>query len=913
MAEAAIMYFLRRLGYQLIQEGNVLSGVQDEIEWIKKEFQAMVAFLRDADKRQQRDETVAGWIKEVRILAFDAEDVIDEFLIQMATTHWNSLYFFKYLKIRYQIGYHIRKIKKQVIEVKERKDRYVVNGLMMCEDALAASSYRGTGGMSSRGPGAASPFVREDDIVGIEHDVEQLMKLVLEGNMKNFLAVSVFGMGGLGKTTLVKEVFKKSKASFDCHSWVFVSQSCNLKDVLRNILFGFIASRGEPALDVMGAMDEGWLLERINEYLQDKKYLLVLDDIWDENLWEELKHAFPRRKGRIIITTRIRGIASLPEDNFQIYDLQPLPYELAWSMFCKKAFRSSQGTCPDDLKEFAEAIVRKCGGLPLAIVAIGGLLSCTGRNSRVWQSVLDTLDWEFNHHRDIERLNKALLFSYNHLPFYLKYCFLYLGLFPEDYEIGRKRLIRMWVAEGFVEGAAQRTEEEVANHYFVQLSDRSMIQAVTIHARDVVKACKLHDLMRDVANQMLKEEKFGSILEEVDNTIQERQRRLAIYEDAESIPSDISKLNLRSLLIFRVNELSFAALQKLLRQLKLVRVLDLQYAPLEKLPNEIGNLIHLRYLDLRGTLIKDLPKSVKNLRNLQTLDVRNTEVKHLPAGINELQHLRHLLLSSFRDREMGFVKMASGGKHFVKLQTLSGIESDEDLVKQLGSLTSLRKLYIGKMTRANSEDFCQSLERMNKLRSLTVLSESPFEQNIQMGSLIKSTKNLEKLKLQLHMKKLPEWFAALNCLHTLYLFKNFLAEDPFPILGKLPSLAILTLASSAYINSIINIPPGGFPKLKLLRILGMENWTSWMPIEKGSMPEIQFLLIADCPRLTSLPDGFNHLNSLDDLTLMGMSLVFAHKLQNRDKWKISHVKEVSIISEDNGQIVKKKLNTSPVN
>ncbi|KAG5622091.1 hypothetical protein H5410_007309 [Solanum commersonii] len=202
---------------------------------------------------------------------------------------------------------------------------------------------------------------------------------------------------------------------------------------------------------------------------------------------------------------------------------------------------------------------------------------------------------------------------------------------------------------------------------------------------------------------------------------------------------------------------------------------------------------------------------------------------------------------------------------------------------------------------------------MSKLRSLTVLSESPFEQNIQIESLTKSTKHLEKLKLQVHMKKLPGWFDSLSCLHSLYLFKNFLTEDPFPILGKLPSIAILTLASSAYVNSIVNIPPGGFPKLKLLRILGMENWTTWMPIEKGSMPEIQFLLIANCPRLTNLPDGFNHLTSLDDLTLMGMSLFFAHKLQSRDKWKVTHVKEVSIISEVNGQIVKKKLNTPLVN
>lgn len=898
MAEAVIIFFLRRLGYQLIQEGTFLSGVEDEVEWIRKEFQAMLAFLKDADKRLEREEIVADWIKEVRNLAYHAEDIIDEHVTRMATIRWYSVSFFKYFTVRWQIGQEIAKIKKEVVEVRERRDQYSFPGLQ--EDGQV--SNRGTGGVSSRGPGLASPFVQEDDIVGIEDDVERLLSLLLKGDQCNRLVISIYGMGGIGKTTLVKEVFKRAKHRFDCFTWFFVSQSCNLRDVLRNVLFGFKASRGEPALDVMDAVDERWLLERTYEYLQGKNYLLVLDDIWDEKLWEEYKHALPQRKGRVILTTRIRNIESTAKENSIIHEPQPLPFELAWKVFSKKVFRP-EGTCPEDLKVVAKEFVRRCAGLPLALVAIGGVLSSMGTNLPAWQSILRNFDWELDHHRDLERLKKALLFSYNHLPFYLKYGFLYTALFPQDYEIGRKRLIRMWIAEGFVKETQSRTEEEVANHYFVQLTDRSMIQAVTSHARDAVKACKVHDLMHDVANNMLNEEKFGQIFTE-DGTIQERQRRLSVHGNADKIPPDISKIKLRTLLMFRVStELSTHALKKLLVQLKLVRVLDFQGVPIEKLPDEIGHLIHLRYLDVRGTKIKSLPKSVKNLRNLQKLDVRNTEVTELPASINELQQLRHLLLSSFHDRDNGLVKMSRGRKCFLKLQTLSGVECDGGLVKEISSLTNLRKLCIGRITEGNSRELCQCLEGLRILRSLTMISESPFQQNVQMESSSWSPRYLEKLKLQMHMERLPRWFDYLDSLHTLYLFKNFLTEDPFPRLERLPNLTILTLASSAFTNKVVQCS-AGFPRLKLLRILDIENWTTWMPIKGGCMPQLQFLLIADCMSLTSLPDGFNHLTSLHDLSLVGMSSNFSLKLQNEDQGKVSHVQEVSIISEVNGEFIR---------
>ncbi|KAH7569393.1 hypothetical protein JRO89_XS06G0154300 [Xanthoceras sorbifolium] len=444
--------------------------------------------------------------------------------------------------------------------------------------------------------------------------------------------------------------------------------SHNLMDVLRNVLFGFKASKGEPAMDAIDAIYEGQLQERTYHYLQDKNYLLVLDDTWEAELWEGLKHALPRDRGSVIITTQIKDIASSIEDNCSVYELQPLSNELAWTFFCRKAFRN-QGTCPGHLKEFVEDVVRRCEGLPLAILALAALSSC-GEKPQEMQSVLCDLDGIFDDNHDVERLHKALLCSYNHLPFYLKYCFLHISLFPEDYEIGRMRLIRMWIAEGFVQKDHGKTEEEVGNRYFKQLMYRSMIQAITLHARDVVKACKVHHLMREVATKMFKEEKFG-----------------------------FGKLNIRSFHLFIATKLSCSALRKLLAELRLVRILNLQRVCIESLPEEIGNLIHLRYLDLRGTMIKDLPKSLRNLRNLQTLDIRNTNVEVLPCGINMLRQLRHLLMASLLDRDnTDFVKMLKGRLCFKQLQTLSRIQSDEYFVKELRSLTNLRKLYIGIMT-----------------------------------------------------------------------------------------------------------------------------------------------------------------------------------------------------------------------
>lgn len=712
--------------------------------------------------------------------------------------------------------------------------------------------------------------------MGIDDDVEQIIELGMEdGELRHRKVISVFGMGGLGKTTVVKEVYKRAKTRFECYSWVSMLPSHGFMDVLRNILFGFKANKGESAIDVMDAKYEGQLQEMIYNYLQDKEYLLVLDDVWEAEVWEAVKHALPRDHGTIIITSRIRDIASSIEDNCRIYELQPLSHELAWSIFCRKVFRN-QGYCPQHLKEYAEAVVRRCEGLPLAIVAVAGLFSAKAAEPQAFQSVLHELVWIYNDNRDVERLHKALLCSYIHLPYYLKYCFLQINLFPEDYEIGRKRLIRMWIAEGFVRKAPGKTEEETGNRYFKQLMYRSMIQAITLHARDVVKACKVHNLMREVANKMMKEEKFGAVLDGEELQTEDRYRRLSVYAEADNIPTNIGKLSIRSFHLFDTANLSNSALRKFLKELRLTRILNLQGVCIERLPEEVSNLIHLRYLDLRGTRINGLPKSVTNLRNLQTLDIRNTNVKVLPRGINRLQQLRHLLMASFSERDTAdFIQMPKERLCFKELQTLSGVLCDEYFVKELRHLTNLRKLYMGKTTSTCSRELSTSLAELQKLRSLSIISGSSSE-DLQLNSLSKPPKLLEKLKLQVFFIRLPNWFQHLNRLHTLSLLKSFLGEDPFPVLHLLPNLVVLTLASSAFTCSNISCRPQGFMKLTTLRILDIHTWIRWMPIEEGTMLSLRYLLIANCPNLQGLPEGFHHLTALQSLTLSGMSEHFPH-------------------------------------
>ncbi|XP_047320326.1 disease resistance protein RPM1-like [Impatiens glandulifera] len=294
-------------------------------------------------------------------------------------------------------------------------------------------------------------FIEDTDVVGIDNSKNQLISMLDVGD-KDLLIVTVVGMGGLGKTTLVRKVYESHvKGRFDCQAWITISQSFTSLELLRASFKSF--------------------KNEINEE--------------------------------------------------------------SWKLFCKKAFRGEyKNVCPEEMHDISRSIMKKCGGLPLAIVVLGGLLVTKEKHVLEWQKILKSLSPDTRVILELESLERILLLSYNDLPNHLKYCILYTSMFPEDYHIRRSRLIRLWVSEGFAEDKPGYTREEVADVYLNELINRSMIQIVLKSNYNKVKCCQLHDVLRDILQRKSRDESFSIVLKD-EELLQssEKIHRVAIYEN----------------------------------------------------------------------------------------------------------------------------------------------------------------------------------------------------------------------------------------------------------------------------------------------------------------------------------------------------------------------------------------------
>ena len=313
----------------------------------------------------------------------------------------------------HEIAVKVQKIKALLQKIKERSEKY---------------GFQSTGLGSSSGaqivrwhdPRKDSLYLDDGDVVGIESPRDELICWLVEG-LSHHIVVSVVGMGGLGKTTLVKKVYDHQmvRGYFDCRAWILVSQSYNIEDLLRSIIKQFRYSRKEPPLLGIDAMEEESLVNNLRDYLWKKRYVVVFDDVWKIDSWEGIKHALldSHMGGRILITTRNREVASFCKKSspIDVYELQVLPFNKAWELFCKRAFQIDfGGQCPQALKNLSD-IVKKCEGLPLAIVAIGGLLSTKDKTIIEWKNLHDSLGFEFGRNPYLAGVNKILSLSYEDL------------------------------------------------------------------------------------------------------------------------------------------------------------------------------------------------------------------------------------------------------------------------------------------------------------------------------------------------------------------------------------------------------------------------------------------------------------------------------------------------------------------
>ena len=838
MAETVLASLIDRLVPLVTHEAILLRGIHGEVDDIKDELESIQSFIKDADARaaaeEDTSEGVKTWVKQVREVAFRIDVAIDRYLLHVAQhgpyrhgitgfVH-KKTHSLKTLKHRRKIASEIQEIKASLQKIKARKEKY---GLQ--------STGQGSGSSAPKArwldPRKDSPYLDDIDIVGIELPRDELISWLINGSPDRTV-LSVVGMGGLGKTTLAKKVYDDQtvRGLFDCHAWISMSQPYKLEAILRKMLMQFCEERMERPPEGMDSMDEEEsLIKSLRDYLQQKRYLVVFDDVWKVDFWEDIKRALlDNSKGsRIMITTRQWEVVTFckKSSHVQTHWLQPLPPEKAWELFCKRAFRFDfGGHCSPELEELSHEIAKKCQGLPLAITAIGGLLSTKNKTSIEWRNLLNNLGSELGRNTHLASVNKVLSLSFEDLPCHLKSCLLYFGMYPKSCIILCKQLIQKWIAESFVKKINGKAVEDIAQEYLIELVNRSLVQVSRINFGGEVIHCRIHDLLHEIILQKMEDSSFCHVLSEGECSFEGVARRMSVNGVSHDVLEQFKESDIHSLFFFSINGLPMSFMRKFLKNFELLKVLDFQNTPLDHLPEEVGNLFLLRYLNLSYTKVKKLPNSIGKLQNLETLLMWQTLIQEIPVTINMLHKLRCLVVRYFDDKMDLSLHIIRGVKlhgsigclkELTELQYVDANCGGVKLIKELGKLSQLTNLALVNLTRETGSALCDSIQNMNCLKDLFVSSINEDE-IIDLQPISSPPQCLQFLNIRGHLAKLPDWISEPQHLVSLKIYWTRLSDDPLIAFQNLPNLAELILGIRAYNGEQLHIGKGKFRNLKEL-------------------------------------------------------------------------------------------------
>ncbi|EYU41261.1 hypothetical protein MIMGU_mgv1a018472mg [Erythranthe guttata] len=730
--------------------------------------------------------------------------------------------------------------------------------------------------------------VVDEDFVGLEGDVNMLAAHLIDDGQRDRV-VSIYGMGGLGKTTIARKVYTHGdvRRHFDVFAWSCISQQWDKKDVLQEILIKLIPEkRGE----ILGMRDEE-LVKELHCVQLKNKCLVVLDDIWSGQDWERLQPAFPttmttRAAGsKILLTTRNRQVPDLANPSGFLYEPRFLSIEESWELLRRKAFPKSE----DNIK-----IIR-------------------------YDLVYDNITWYLARGRgngQQQAVNGVLAFSYHDLPYKFKQPFLYLANFPEDFEIEAEKLYQFWLAEGFIsrdDRAEEETMVDVAERYLAELAQRSMVQVNVKETAGGFKSCRLHDLMRDLCISKAKEENFAKVVDfrhessSTNNTTATTMRRISVYlgrsniANSDPVAACSEYRHIRSA-FFYANDLTVDFMQRTkvhFSNLELLRVLNLQGFRYQ-LPKTIGDLIHLRHLSLSFSHFKKLPPSLGKLIFLQTLDLEVDNELEVPNVIWKLARLEHLYLpAKFQTHDSKKLRLDG----LSELEILVNFNTRFCDVRDLDTLTNLRKL------RAAINDELNDLPNIikyisftqNHLRRSSLSISCPqfcSDEELSLLRTLLGCHRLYKLSINRRISKLPEHYHFSSSIAKITFKASALDKDPMATPEKLSRLSSLRLYGSSYVEEDMVCSTDGFPRLLYLKLWDLPNLKRWR-IEQGAMPKLTRLVIAHCRQLEMLPEGLKFISTLQKLNARWMPDLFKDRLRAADArgeyfYKVRHVPDVKL-------------------
>ncbi|KAG2630502.1 hypothetical protein PVAP13_3KG529040 [Panicum virgatum] len=839
----------------LLRHGCTLpKGVADEILLIKLDLEKIIAI---SSNLQEDDHAmmVRCWRKEVRELSYDMDDFADQYEHAAAMTCARSIrgreitrrckskrtlpWIREKLRQRLWMANKIREFSERAQEALERHRLYNLDAIagsasFSCTDGAYPTSWNGT------------PCGEDKAYVAIDAAMEELEELLMmthdQGHQK-LQVVSIVGFGGIGKTTLAMELYRKLGQQFECRAFVRTSQKPDMRRIFISMLSQVRPHQPPDNWTVHG------LISTIRTHLQDKRYLIIVEDLWTTSTWDIVKHALPDSNccSRILTTTEIEDLAlqSCDHDPKYVYKMQPLGEDNSRKLFFSSVF-GPQDECPPELREISHDIIRKCGGLPLAIVTVASILSSQPGKQDRWDYVNKAIGYSLLTNPTWEGMKQIFDLSYNNLPQHLKACILYTGLYEEDIVIWKDDLVNQWLAEGFIQAKEGQDKKEIASSFFDRLINEKLILPVDVNKKGEVLSCTIHHMVLNLVIRCKSiEENFVTAIQhsQATTTLADKFRLLQVlilhfWGDKDSISFDITT---------------------------------------------ISELFRLRYLKVTSNVTLELRTQMRGLNSLETLTI-DARVSSVPSDIVHLPGLLHLSLPAETN-------LPNGIGHMTSLRTLGCFDicsNSIENVQSLSMLTNLEDLQLTCST-VQTENLNSKMQfmlnsilgRLSNLKSLTLASRAPsyaksigatgmtisggFSYLSSAPALLRSLEVSPQICIFLYT---PKWIGQLRELCVLKFGVRRIDRDGVDVLRGLPALSVLTLYVQTKPAARIVIGKTGFPVIKYFRFKCCDDL---LEFEEGAMPNLRKLKLAfnansNSDQQSTMPVGIEYLSELNEVS-----------------------------------------------
>ncbi|XP_078152635.1 putative disease resistance protein RGA3 [Carex rostrata] len=629
-------------------------AVEEDLERLMRTLERIKATLYDAEEREIKERSVKLWLKELKKVAYDAEDVLGEYRYKVTRVQLEARKAFE------ASGSHKRK-KMEIVQIPDDMvDR--LNKIRSRFDEIAkdreALQLRESDGVRRLNNKILRPpmghMVDKANIFGRDAEIEEVVDFLLSAKEKPFLVISIIGKGGIGKTTIAQLVYKDERVirCFDLFGWVCVSEEFDVGRLTKAII--------ESVTEINYGLSElSSLQEKLAKTVKGKTIVLVLDDVWNENqsLWDSLRVPFKEAKlVRILVTTRNKKVADVMQTTTYFRPTN-MPEDSCWQLFQHYAFSGKSDTMPAQLVNMGKDIMRKCGGLPLAVKSIASLLRHETDEER-WIEILENDLWESYPSNDIF---SALQISYAHLPAHLKSCFLLCSMYPKDYLLEKMHLIELWISHGYIESNGKRRITEIAVEYYEELKQRSFIDDFSSVSKE---RCKLHDIIHDLARLNSENEHYSVDINQPLDILKENVPQEACHLYVDGFFGYVNQvlrqnlMGLRTLSIdmrrcygdleheYCINNPEAMDLNSRLSECYTECLRDFQICNLTKFEA-------LRVLELKGDYLTIIPDSISELKHLAHLDIESPSLETLPLSMGLLYNLQTLILDNKDNESMG--------------------------------------------------------------------------------------------------------------------------------------------------------------------------------------------------------------------------------------------------------------------